>query len=418
MDTINIVELIENNPITKLSKDYNVKLLTKIKENFTDFEQQLFLSSFYCYINCDQLNDFVIDLDKIWKWMGFSSKFNAKHMIEKNFIEEKNYKKLSYDTLSENFASEGSEAKKNGRGGHNKEIIMLNINTFKKFCLKAGTKKADEIHEYYMKIEELIQETIHDECNELKLQLENKSKQLEDIVSISEKEKEELKENTLLEQFPVNTQCIYIGLIDNKTLGKPNSKMYQETVIKFGQSNNLSERVKTHKKTYENFRLYNAFKVKNKIEIENCIKKHSTLKNRLRIVTIDDIAHRELIALDEEEFTLDKVEQLIKDIIRENEYNIENYNLLLKKNDEMQNEIYKLKDVIKEQNKLLETLRLSLEKFEENKKITIERANKRLKEISEKTPEKIKEYRKKAYEKRKNKILEKNNLNNESLNTI
>jgi hypothetical protein len=76
--------------------------------------------------------------------------------------------------------------------------------------------------------------------------------------------------------------------IDNKTLGNPNSKMYQETIIKFGQSNNLNERVKTHKKTYENFRLYNAFKVKNKIEIENCIKKHSTLKNRLRIVTIDD----------------------------------------------------------------------------------------------------------------------------------
>jgi hypothetical protein len=43
IETINIVELIENNPITKLSKDYNVKLLTKIKENFTDFEQQLFL---------------------------------------------------------------------------------------------------------------------------------------------------------------------------------------------------------------------------------------------------------------------------------------------------------------------------------------------------------------------------------------
>jgi hypothetical protein len=365
MEAINIVELIENNPITKLSKDYNVKLLTKIKETFTDFEQQLFLSSFYCYINCDQLNDFVIDLDKIWKWMGFSSKFNAKHMIEKNFIEEKNYKKLSYDdTLSQNFATEGSEAKKNGRGGHNKEIIMLNINTFKKFCLKAGTKKADEIHEYYLKMEELIQETINEECNELKIQLENKSKQLENIVIISEKEKEELKENTLLEQFPINTQCIYIGLIDNKTLGKPNSKMYRETVIKFGQSNNLSERVKTHKKTYENFRLYNAFKVKNKIEIENCIKKHSTLKNRLRIVTIDDIAHRELIALDDDEFTLDKVEQLIKDIIRENEYNIENYNLLLKKNDELQNEIYKLKDEIKEQNKLLENNNKKIQKLE------------------------------------------------------
>ena len=74
-----------------------------------------------------------------------------------------------------------------------------------------------------------------------------------------------------------------------------------------------------------------GFHVKNKIEIENCIKKHSQLKNRLRIVTINDIAYRELIALNNQEFTLEKVEQLIKDIIRENEYNIENYNLLLKK---------------------------------------------------------------------------------------
>ena len=31
---LNIVELIENNPITKLSSDYNVKILTKIKEQF------------------------------------------------------------------------------------------------------------------------------------------------------------------------------------------------------------------------------------------------------------------------------------------------------------------------------------------------------------------------------------------------
>ena len=112
MEQLNIVELIENNPITKLSKDYNVKILTKIKENFTDFEQQLFLSSFYCYINCHPTNDFVIDLDNVWKWMGFSSKFNAKYMIEKNFIEEKNYKKILQDVSSQSFASEASGPKK------------------------------------------------------------------------------------------------------------------------------------------------------------------------------------------------------------------------------------------------------------------------------------------------------------------
>ena len=85
-EQLDIVKLIENNPITKLSNDYNVKLLTKIKENFTDFEQHLFLSSFYCYLNCDPKKDFVIDLDNVWKWLGFSQKVNAKTLLEKQFI--------------------------------------------------------------------------------------------------------------------------------------------------------------------------------------------------------------------------------------------------------------------------------------------------------------------------------------------
>jgi len=38
MEHLNIIELIESNPITKLTNTYNSKLLSKIKENFTDFE--------------------------------------------------------------------------------------------------------------------------------------------------------------------------------------------------------------------------------------------------------------------------------------------------------------------------------------------------------------------------------------------
>jgi len=355
MEQIDIVKLIENNPITKLSNDYNVKLLTKIKANFTNFEQQLFLSSFYCYLNCDPKNDFVIDLDNIWNWLGFSQKVNAKTLLEKQFVIDKDYIKSLLLQQKQTIHT---------KGGQNKEIFMLNVDTFKKFCLKAGTKKADEIHEYYIKLEELMQDIIKEECSELKLQLTQQNQLLKTITIQTEKDKEELKEKTILEQFPLNTQCIYIGLIDNKTLGKPNSKMYHETVIKFGQSNNLIERVKTHKKTYDNFRLYAAFKVKNKIEIENCIKKHTLLKNRLRIISFNDVAYREIIALDDEDFTLDKVEQFIKEIIKENEYNVENYNLLLKKNDELQNEIYKLKDELNEKEKIIKNSSNKIQKLE------------------------------------------------------
>jgi len=348
---LNIVELIEKNPITRLSSDYNVKMLTKIKEQFTAFEQQMFLSSFYCYLNHHPTNDFVIDLDNVWEWMGFSRKINAKTLLGKYFVIEKDYKK-SLPQLREQPI--------HIKGGQNKEIFMLNVKTFKTMCLKADTKKADEIHEYFLKMEQIIQEVISEETNELKKQLTLQTKQLQHV----EKDKELLKEKTLIEQFPLNTQCIYIGKVDNKTLGIPGHKMYQETVIKFGQTNDLQQRVACHKKTYENFILYAAFKVKNKIEIENHIKKHPILKKRLRSITAsDNISHRELLALDEAEFTLEKVEGYIKEIIKQNEYNLENYNLLLAKNAVLEEEVQQLKTANTEKDKKITDLSQKLENY-------------------------------------------------------
>ena len=46
--SVDIVNLIESNPITKLNGNYKSKLIEKVKNNFTSYEQQLFLSSFYC----------------------------------------------------------------------------------------------------------------------------------------------------------------------------------------------------------------------------------------------------------------------------------------------------------------------------------------------------------------------------------
>jgi len=87
-------------------------------------------------------------------------------------------------------------------GGQNKETILLTINTFKKFCLKAGTKKADEIHDYYIKLEELLHETLCEETNELRLELENKNNKI--ILISKELHDEQVKivkqQNSLLYQ--------------------------------------------------------------------------------------------------------------------------------------------------------------------------------------------------------------------------
>ena len=118
--SIDIVNLIESNPITKLNGNYQSKLIEKVQKKFNNYEQQMFLASFYCYLNYDYKNDFVIDLDDVWQWLGFSQKYNSKYMLEKQFTINKDYKILT-------FAPEGSGAKKETRGGHNKEKIILNI---------------------------------------------------------------------------------------------------------------------------------------------------------------------------------------------------------------------------------------------------------------------------------------------------
>ena len=171
------------------------------------------------------------------------------------------------------------------------------------------------------------------QIKETKEELENQKKQ-------SQLEKELLREQTLLEQFPDNTQAVYYGMVDDVS-------SLNEKLIKFGNSNFLRNRVETHKKTYTNFRLINVFKVSNQILIENLIKKHPVLKKKRRNVVIDEKNYTELIAIND--FTFEQIDEMIKQIIKENEYNIENYNKLLEENVELKNQI---KTLIEDNEKL------------------------------------------------------------------
>ena len=315
--SLDIVELIENNPITRLTNTYQNKLITKIKNKFTDTEQQLFVGSFYCFLNYNQREDFVIDLDNVWRWMGFSSKYNSKRMLEKHFIIDIDYK---------NLLRQVEEQDTQTHGGHNKETILMNIRTFKLFCLKAGTKKAEQIHEYYIKLEETLQEVVQEESDELKLQLENKEKELkckDNELEKKDNEKNRIREKTLIENFPSNQQCVYYGLVDNVSDNN-------EKLVKFGNSNNLKNRVCNHKDTYSNFRLINAFRVENKLQIENAMKEHPILSVRQRTITINNKNYVELLNIDDLSFT--ELDKIIKSIISGIDFTAENYEKLLSEN--------------------------------------------------------------------------------------
>jgi hypothetical protein len=262
MTTLNIVELIEKNPITRLSNNYQHKLLTKIKNNFTDEDQQLFVASFYSYLNFNK-HDFLIDLDNVWKWLGFYQKDNAKTLLEKQLTIDKDYKI---------FAPAASGAKK-GRGGHNIKKVMLTINAFKSLCLKAGTKKADKIHEYYLKLEETLHEIVNEESNELKLQLEDVKNTLTNnnkTIETLKREKHLEKQSLLLREFGAVGAIVYIIKVKSYENG--------EYVIKIGESRRgIEGRYNEHKSKYEECVLMDCFMVRRSRDFEMFLHYHSDI---------------------------------------------------------------------------------------------------------------------------------------------
>jgi len=244
-------------------------MVDKMKENFNTYEQQMFLSSFYCYLNYNDA-DYVIDLDNVWEWMGFQQKYHAKHLLEKYFCNNIDYKI---------FAPELAGAKKEGRGGHNKEVILMTIRTFKLMCLKAGTKKSNEIHEYYVKMEKVIQEVVMEECKSLSDQLKNIqitnvndiAKREADYQIKLKKQKDLEKEKVLLNQFTMHIPIVYIVRVKTFESG--------EYIVKIGESRRgVVGRYNEHKSKYPECVLLDVFVVQQSKDFESYIHNHQKIR--------------------------------------------------------------------------------------------------------------------------------------------
>ena len=360
-ETLNIVELIENNPIAKISSAYNSKLLLKIQESFTGFEQQLFISNFYCYLNYDCIIDFVIDLDNVWRWLGFSQKIRAKEIIERNFTINVDYKTA--------LSSEKAVCEVKQNGGQNKQTILMTIECFKSLCLKAQTKKASDIHTYYIKMERVMNHTAYEESTELKQQLQLKDHQIQqkdkESIKLKKDSKRSIEQATIV-QFPEHTECIYFGTIEN-------TNDAQEKLIKFGHTNNLAIRVLDHRKTYEDFTLVSAFKVHNKVEIENLIKSHTKINRQIRSIEVSGKAKTEIIAYDDD-FTIVRLTKIITDIIHAKMYSIENYDRIMRENCALQNKVQQLEETGESKDQQITNLTLENERLKEcveKQKITL-----------------------------------------------
>jgi Cu/Ag efflux pump CusA len=106
---VNIKSLIQN------SKNINIqsKLIDKINEVFTEEEQQWYITNLYIYMNYHPINDYIVNLENVWKFIGFANKGNAMKTIKNNFTADEDYKVTLFHT----------EKRKN-EGGYNKEDVM------------------------------------------------------------------------------------------------------------------------------------------------------------------------------------------------------------------------------------------------------------------------------------------------------
>ena len=93
-------------------------------------------------------NQFPVDFDLVWQWIGYSRKDSAKRTLENAGFE-----------LGQDFQVIHINVD-NSKGGPKERKIMLTIDCFKSFCMMAGTEKGKEVRKYYIEIERRYKETL------------------------------------------------------------------------------------------------------------------------------------------------------------------------------------------------------------------------------------------------------------------
>ena len=183
---------IENQIIISDNNKYtDDPIVGRIREKFGDdiIQQEIFIESFNIFTKYKNDDGFVIDLDEVYQWMGFTRKDHAKRKLETSLDENVDYISLlrSGERLD---------------GGQNKETIMIKLKSFKDFCMVAQTQKAKQIRSYFITIEEVVlehlQETQAIQLKEKDKLIEQKEQEFQDEQARLLKENEE--KDKLIEQ--------------------------------------------------------------------------------------------------------------------------------------------------------------------------------------------------------------------------
>ncbi|MEM6432237.1 MAG: hypothetical protein AAF773_00040 [Cyanobacteria bacterium P01_D01_bin.115] len=109
--------------------------------------------------------EFPVDFDDAWRWLGYSTKQKAKNRLSSNFDIGLDYR--VFNQVGKNPTG------KRFQGGRPTEKIRLTIDCFKSLGMMAGTDKGKEIRRYFLECERTVKDVIPAQQSELeKLKLE------------------------------------------------------------------------------------------------------------------------------------------------------------------------------------------------------------------------------------------------------
>ena len=239
------------------------------KEIITE-EGQQFIINFQMYLKFG--NDdtkYVIDLDDIWSWLGFSNKGNSKILLIKNFEKDIDYVLVSL-----------LPTQKRVHGGQNKEIIKMNVNTFKAFCMIANTERGKTTRKYYLKMENIFFKYCENMNKNIieRMNIENKimieKLQLDNKIAIQSIEEDTIlynikKNHEILLNAYKNKPLVYMLQIECPFIDK-NLKL-----IKIGSSDDIVDRVSKIKNTFGcDIYVIHAFQCENNRGFEKFLLSH------------------------------------------------------------------------------------------------------------------------------------------------
>lgn len=174
-------------------------------------------------------DDFVIDLDLVINWLEVDRRELKRTLLHSY---RKKYDYIVNKTISNN-----------KHGGHNKQIIMITPDCFKRICLMTKSKKGEMVRTYFISLEKLIikyRKYIVDGLNKKIHELENNQKPY----------------------INTNKGIIYIFAADES-----------QSLFKLGKTKNLTKRMNQHNSSHSNnIDVLFVSEVEDIDTVESCVK--------------------------------------------------------------------------------------------------------------------------------------------------